>query len=381
MGSTPKNEVNRIAIVHPWMPQYRDLFFYRLGKALEDRGISLDVYYGEPNPTWGERGDSVNPEHSQSVRTFFIKVGSRYMQYKSLPLRKFKKYKLVIVEDALHNVETYLLWLIGARIAYWGHGRSYTERAPWPLKLLKTLLVRSSAWFFSYTSGGAKTIIEGGMNPDRVSVLNNSLDISPLLELSQKITDSELSAFRLKIGAGDGQIGLFLGALDKSKKLELLFASCDEVFKKNPAFRLVVIGDGPERPFVEAATSVRTYVTFLGKSFEKSKVLALMSADFLLVPGRVGLVTIESFNFEVPIITTADPFHAPEFEYLIPNQNSELSDESSHAYAASILKVISDTDYLRTLKEGCRAAAETYTVGHMVEVFAESVVAGIGRSV
>ena len=95
-----------------------------------------------------------------------------------------------------------------------------------------------------------------------------------------------------------------------------------------------------------------------------------MLADVLLIPKAIGLVVIDSFNHQVPIITTDSPGHGPEFDYLIDGTNSLISiNDSIELYSNLIISLANNSQLLMKLKNGCLHSSNIYTIENMVENF------------
>src|SRR5262249_35528083 len=79
------------------------------------------------------------------------------------------------------------------------------------------------------------------------------------------------------------------------------------VRKQRPA-RLLMVGDGPERPKAEWLANthgVANDVLFLGKQNDMARLLSI--ADILLLPSELesfGLVALEAMACEVPVVAT-----------------------------------------------------------------------------
>lgn len=170
----------KVAIVHPWLPQYRIAFFDYLVQACAARNISVDIYYGETPPEWRARGDSGSTAVATKLKTKFLKVGSRSLIYRSAGrVYQSGPYDLVVFEQAIRNLETYLLLLARWRlrkVAFWGHGRTYTISKSRFEERFKRWLTHKGCWFFAYTEGGARAMEEYGFQSERVTVVENSID-------------------------------------------------------------------------------------------------------------------------------------------------------------------------------------------------------------
>ncbi|MCV5632640.1 glycosyltransferase, partial [Escherichia coli] len=87
-------------------------------------------------------------------------------------------------------------------------------------------------------------------------------------------------------------------------------------------YRLIIIGDGPERKNLEQIAceyNIQDKVNFLGKVYdEKTLSLYYMMADASAVIGVVGLAAMHSLAYGIPMITHSNiSEHCPEVEAII----------------------------------------------------------------
>lgn len=361
----------KVAILHPWFPQYRKAFFDRLIKIAAEKGVAIDVFYGSPPPEWRERGDSISEEYAFPLPTRFIKVGKRNLIFKS-PALIWKRgpYDLIILEQAVRNLEAYILVLRnqGAQIAFWGHGRTYTERVGRLQEKLKLLLTKRGAWFFAYTDGGAAAVISAGFPAEHVSVVQNSVDTASLIAALAQVSTEDREEFSVQHDL-QGKTGLFIGGLDSSKRLEFLLAAAELAYAEDPQFRLLVAGSGSEAEFIKSMAATRSWMSYLGPLFGADKATAIAVSQVFLMPGRVGLVAVDSFASGRPIITTKWDLHAPEFEYLSDGQDAIITADEEIAYANAIVATLNDSEELKRLQENARSSASIYTVSRMADNF------------
>lgn len=106
----------------------------------------------------------------------------------------------------------------------------------------------------------------------------------------------------------------------------------------------------------------------MGPVHNREKALALQATQVLAIPGRVGLVAIDSFASGRPVITTDWPWHAPEFEYL-NDENSLTTNDTPSDYAHGINELLNNTAGLAKMQETCRAQAPEFTVSEMARRF------------
>lgn len=366
-------ELKRVAIIHPWFPQYRREFFEGLVETAHRNGVHVDIFYGTPPPEWGERGDSSSANYAIQLSTRFIRVGKKSFALKSLSeIKKRGPYDAIVLEQAIRNLETYRLLLpwqrFAAKVAFWGHGRTYTAEVSPSQERLKLYLTSYASWFFAYTDGGAKAVIDNGFDRSRITVVRNSVDTKKIRAAVLQVDESQKEAFRLKHQLTN-KVAIFVGGLDAAKRIGFLLAAAEHAYGLDSEFRLVVVGSGSERGVVQQAAKEYPWLVYLGPLFDGEKAEALSVASLMLMPGRVGLVALDSFAAGVPIVTTDWPWHAPEFEYLTNGRDSVITADDIYEYAAQIVGVLNDRDRLSALREGAKAAMDQFSVEQMVSNF------------
>jgi glycosyltransferase involved in cell wall biosynthesis len=211
-----------------------------------------------------------------------------------------------------------------------------------------------------------------GFSSDKTSVVQNSIDSSALRESVTSITPIELESFA-KVHDLRGKTALFIGALDESKRLAFLRDAAVDLHRQEPNFRLLLAGDGGMRAQVEEWARTFSWIKYLGPLTGRDKAVALTSSDVLAMPGRVGLVAVDSFAAGVPIVTTDWPWHAPEFEYLEDGRNAIVTPDNSTAYTNGLLGVLRNPELLGELRRAAWAAKQIYSVDTMSKNFLEGI--------
>lgn len=373
-----RQAVQRVAIVQPALPQYRLPFFERLTAAAAAAGVQIDVFYGQTPRELSDRGDTVHRPGCTPLPTRFLNIRGRDLIWKSLgPVRARGPYDLIIVEQAVRNLESYGLLVRrgGAKLAFWGHGTTYTVPIGRTQERVKNWLTRRGEWFFAYTAGGARAVASSGFPPERITVVQNAIDATALREAVDGVTAEERHAFER---AHDlrGKTALFVGGLDAPKRIGFLLEAAKRAHALDPDFRLLVAGAGRERELVERASS-SPWVISLGPVFGHEKAVALAASQVLAMPGRVGLVAVDGFAAGLPIVTTRWPWHAPEFEYLEHGRNAVVAPDDVQDYAQALVELLRQPDELQRLAHACRSAAAVYTVDAMVERFLSGILAAL----
>ena len=182
---------------------------------------------------------------------------------------------------------------------------------------------------------------------------------------------------RAELGLPEQNVCLYVGALSAPKRIGFLIEACSAVAQRIPDFTLVVAGDGPERHLVEGSLAFYPWLRYVGRTIGREKARLGAVSDVLLMPGAVGLVAVDSFALQTPIITTSWPFHGPEVDYLEDGVNARFSGDSVAEFAAAIEQVLGARDELARLKAACASAAVRYSLENMVTNFADGVVAAL----
>ncbi|MDD9206124.1 glycosyltransferase family 4 protein [Georgenia sp. 10Sc9-8] len=377
--TAPGARRRRVAIVQPWLPQYREPFYRALIARAEAQGVGVDVFYGDPPPEWRERKDTVAPPYATHLPTRVVPVAGRSLLMKRVRGHlDARRYDLLVLEQAVRNVETYRLLLGRTPLAFWGHGRTYTVPVTRGQEAVKQWLTRRGTWFFAYTPGGADAVVTAGFPADRVSVVMNSVDTTELGTALTSLSPEDVRVFRAEHRLQD-RTAVFLGGLDEAKRLPFLLEAARLAHEQDSRFRLVVGGAGEQRALIEAAAREHDHIRYLGPAHGRTKALALASAQVIAMPGRVGLVAVDSFVAGRPVVTTSWPWHAPEFEYLEHDSNAVIATDDVTEYARELLTVLSDHPRLDRLQASCLRSAEEYGTAPMADRFLDGLLAALER--
>lgn len=369
----------RVAIVQPAVPHYRVPFFTRLRAAAEEEGIHIDVFRGQTPTEIRARGDFSNDAFVRSLSTHELKLRGRALFYKStVPITR-GGYDLVILEHAVRNIETYglLLRLKGRRIAFWGHGRTYTKVVSPRQEALKYWLARQATWFFGYTKRGVDAVVENGFPRNRTTVLNNSIDTAALREDLSMISDKDVLDFSRDHDLR-GSTALYLGGIDSYKRIPFLLESATISHNLCSDFRLLIAGNGSDRPLVEEFVATNSWANYLGTVHGRDKALALRAAQGVAIPGAIGLVALDSMVAGTPIVTTDFPHHGPEFDYLANGITAVVTKNSVAAYAAGLVAFLNERSRQKEMSDRCRIEAQAYTLDRMVSNFLEGLKSALG---
>lgn len=372
--------LRRVAIVQETLPQYRSRFFERLRRNLRDEDVALRLIYGDPGGEQALRGDTLDLPWGHKINNVSLRLGEKRATWQPA-LRLIRDADLVIVEQARRHLLNY--WLLffrrTAKVALWGHGANLHEGR---IERDRAVVARRADWWFAYTSISAEIVRGFGFPDDRITVVQNTVDVEEIEEQRASISFERLDEVRSELGISSPQVAIFVGALAQHKKIGFLLEAADVARELDGRFELIMAGDGPLRSSVEERASSRRWLHYLGPRFGRSKIELFAISKVQAMPGAVGLGLIDGFITEIPTVTTEIAGHGPEIAYLVPDDNGVLLSGSPDArtYGQALVGLMDDDRTLGRLREGCRRSAERLTMGNMVDRFTSGIVRALELS-
>lgn len=362
--------MRRVIILQPAVPSYRLEFF----ESLIQHGLESDIRYEILSPTkydvTKKNAQTRFMEHFLNANRIEINFKSRSL-FVHLPSRSFAKADLIIAEFAIHNLITFW-WAFLAKhrkIALWGHGKTYTKKNTPLEEWLKGRLAKQCDWFFSYTKGGVDALASFGYPISQITTVQNSTDTYNLVNIIETITDSDIESFKERYLIQTENLAIFIGSLESSKRLEFLIDSAKLIYETIPDFKVLIFGTGPEKAKIEARCNEEPFLHFCGVANVKDKAIASQVCKFIMMPGRVGLIAVDSFAMGLPIITTNWKWHAPEFEYLVHNSNALIADDNLSSYVLCIKKYLSDARLRDRIAVRAKSDLKEFGINRMADNF------------
>jgi glycosyltransferase involved in cell wall biosynthesis len=250
----------------------------------------------------------------------------------------------------------------GLRVVFTEHGRLSDAPPSMKRRLVNPMLARAAHRIFSVSRDLRTHMIAEGLPASRIEVIPNGVDP----ELPSSTAREEL---RGRLGATESTVVLITVArLDPVKDLASLVAAMDAAVRQGPDLRLVVVGDGPERPALEARTAslgLESRVTFLGHREDARRWLS--AADVYVsssVSEGISLTILEGMAAGLPVLATAVG-GTPE----IVDANSGLlvPARDPGALAEAIVALARDPDRRQRLGQAARARVlDSFTIDRMV---------------
>jgi glycosyltransferase involved in cell wall biosynthesis len=181
------------------------------------------------------------------------------------------------------------------------------------------------------------------------------------------------------LGIRGDNVAVYTGSLRDLKRPAFLVAACGKIRELIPDFEMIVIGDGPDAPMIEAAAARWPWFHYVGRKNDMEKVPYWALSKLLLMPGGVGLVVLDSFALGIPMVTTENRFHGPEIDYLDDGVNGLIvkpGDDPAH-YAAEVAELLRDDKRRDAMAAAALADHDIYSSEDMCRRFSEGVLAAL----
>jgi glycosyltransferase involved in cell wall biosynthesis len=366
----------KVLIIQSNMKHYRVPFFMGLHAALQADGIDLTVAYSAPNRTHAARQDEAD-----LPATFGLKVKGHWILDKFVYQHVWKEIwqsDLVIVGPENKFLINPALLLFSAlqlkKVASWGLGPNMHPGRFELSELIKEKLVGRFDWWFAYTPSIKEYVERQGVPAEKITNVQNATDTLNLRTLMSGIGEEEAAKSKETLtGIPDSKVGIYCGLIGDIKAIPLLLEGARFAKQRCPEFHLVIVGDGPDRKWLENAVRHEPWIHYMGSKYGRESALLYKIADVFLLAGTAGLAVVDSFAAGLPMIATQLKTHPPEVTYLRDGENSIVTAHAPADFGAAIRKVLTDPDLMEKLRQGAIADGSKYTMEAMVQNFREGI--------
>jgi glycosyltransferase involved in cell wall biosynthesis len=352
------------------------MFHSLLRSNLADLGHTYTIIYSALKGVEAKKADSVDFDWATKVDS--VSLTPAMITWQDLRNVELGELNIIVQENKqLNNYWLQLVYLFqGRKVAFFGHGKNFQATNPnshserW-----KRFWATKVHWWFVYTDRCADIVAGYGFPRERITVFNNSIDMSQIDAERRALDLARVSALREQLVADSHNVGVYVGGLYKEKRLEFLVSACDLIRASVPDFHLIVIGTGKDAHILKVAAESRPWLHILGPKFGMEKTELVSLGKVWLMPGLVGLAILDSFAYELPLITTDLPFHSPEIDYLEDGVNGLVvcDSDSESAYADAVTRLLLDENARQNLVKGGIASRDKYSIEEMARRFADGV--------
>lgn len=311
---------------------------------------------------------------------------------------------LYVLEGRIYTLSTWVAayagWLRSRRVVLWGHGWKRAEgRAK---RLLRRCFYAPVTGLMVYGDQAKEWAVSYGMAAEKIAVVYNSLYSAADIPAHREVTavettgddDDAAPALDGSFAAGSTPAGLADAGADPARRSTLIYSSrlttrhrldlLVEALQQWPqgslAPRVIVIGDGAERPRLEklfADAGIDAH--FLGALYDRETLAGYYAhADCALSIGGAGLNVIQALGFGVPVVAEAGHRDSsPEIEAVQEGQTGRFYQAGD---ADSLRQVLIQT--LSDREEAAQMGARGLAVVHQrytAERHAEAILVALER--
>lgn len=365
-----------VVIYQRILPHYRVPFFDALYQECKSLGICLKVVVGNEYPGTVPKTVYVDCPWVEFRKNLYLRVMTKELVFQPFRLSDLKADAIVIEQSNRLIVNYLLLFLRGmglVKLGLWGHGKNFQASNSTSLsERLKKWLSKSYDWWFSYTESGKSVMASNGCPKDRITVVQNSIDLSDFNDIDRIRNQEELSVGNLVLN-NRLPTGIYCGGMYEEKRIPFLIDSILKIKEEIPEFQFVFIGGGPDSSTVERFSKEHSWVEYIGPVSGPDRVKYFAFANVFLMPGLVGLAVLDSFAAGVPMITTDIGYHSPEIEYLEDAYNGYVTEDCVQSYSKAVISLLKNDANMEQLIEGCRKSSEKYSISNMAGNFSSGV--------
>ncbi len=237
-----------------------------------------------------------NLKHLKNYKFF----GHIFWQSKSLIKSIFSDYDVIFLLGDMKIISNWIVPLVvrlrNKKVVYWTHGIYGNESAI--KKAIRVIFLNLATDILLYENRAKKILVQHGFDTMKLHVVYNSLDYN-----NQKIIFKKLMINSKSI---KNRI-VFIGRLTKVKKIEMLVNAIINLSFQKKNFELVIIGDGPEKPYLERIVNLsicKKNIKFMGSLYDETKIAkVIFNSDLCVSPGNIGLSCIHSLTYGTPVCT------------------------------------------------------------------------------
>jgi glycosyltransferase involved in cell wall biosynthesis len=380
----------KVAISQRIIPHYRVPVFKELSNR---KDIDLTLFYGDGFNV-GTEVNASNIEGFKSIKLCTLKLPFKLNGTKRLLVIHpflfikllFGKYDIIITEPTTNFINVFAIFfyckLLRKKYIWHEAGGVRKQKRSALRKLIDPvirLFINNAHAFLTYNSYSAEYLINiYNVDQKKIFRAQNALDTSDIakqiVKYSQQINKNEI-----QIKYSEYKKVLFIGALDKRKKVNNLITACYIVNKKYGLKVLcMIIGDGPDADSIykQCSEEEKNLTILLGKKIDDA-VLYILLSDAVVLPGQGGLSINHALACGKPIIATEEaytPYTRAVYDYVTNNLNGMVAKtDDVEDLADKIFYVLSDEIRYKTFCNGALNKSNELSIEKMVDGYESAI--------
>ncbi len=335
-----------LLIVQPLIASYRKNLYDELSDYFDKVNI-----YSNKNIKNGFKSDVKGKFNS--IHTPFIGKREKIYYQTGIVSSIIKNKPTAIYLSADFRAAHYYIILVVAKmlnIPIFSHGQSlYNKPNPNLIhKFLFKITISLSSSYICYTESAYQTLIDIGINPNKLSIMDNTIVNKFPIRPNEKIN------IKNKL--------CYIGRLREGCNLELLFDAMKLLKDKNIELSLDIVGDGEKRASLEQyIKKLDLNINFCGAIYN-DKIISELSKESKIgvYPGDAGLSIVHYMSLSlIPVVHDDLTKHmGPEPSYIKHNENGLMFKRDNVDSLAEVIKIALEDEIL--FKSLSQNAFDTY---------------------
>lgn len=299
--------MKKIVYIYSNLPAYRKAFFSKLSNSLKSEGIDFSVMYGTltskkvvlqddskdykkiPFKSHSKKAGSISFTIIEGLYKFFLKEkpDGMVISYMTTNLTMLR----LVIYCLIHKIP-YATWRCGY------NRDDYSNISHKIRSILLRFVERRADFAITYGSFYKKKLIEKGLNPNKIIIAQNTIDIESIIEKNRDL-DRSYSHDITKV--------LFVGALIKKKNLDSSIEAIKILIEDGCNIIFDIVGGGEMLEHLK--NLVKEYhledkINIVGPKYGDEVRDYFRTNDIFLSAGLGGLAINEAMAYGLPIIST-----------------------------------------------------------------------------
>lgn len=375
----------KVALIQSVCVHYKMPFFRKFAEK-----VNLIYFYGkgEKRGSWQNVKEIKGFKYQKLLSVilkFWIKdFPVRLVWFPTLFYHLHKSNPEVIISGGFINnvVNNIFVWLY-CRISsvpwiIWDAGRRKEKPKNFLRKLsepMNIFLLNQAKAVIAYGSIGRDYLISLGINAEKIFIAQNTIDVETCFKEVERLkaNPSIIKEIRRKLGLNKKKVVLYVGALEKRKKVENLITVFNDLKKEISNINLVIIGDGPYESELKGfvSSALIKHIHFLGR-ITKDIGKYFLLCDVFVQAGWNSLAIIEAMAYGKPVITVL--YGGPEYEAVENGKTGFILERDNLIQLKkSIWKLITDERLRKRMGKLSQERIKVFNLDNMVKGFLKAI--------
>lgn len=270
-----------------------------------------------------------------------------------------------------------ILWckITGKKLIMWTHGIHQTYNKKSNVVVYK-LFYRSADILLMYSSYNLKYMENLGCKTEKIRYIHNSLDTKVQTSIYKNIQKSNIYTNYFN---NENPVVIYIGRLQKRKKIEQIIEAVDLLNSKNVSINIVLVGNNVDDDYLRTivkSKGLERNTWFFGASYDETKNSELLfNASVCVCPAAIGLTAIHSLSYGCPVISNDNlETQMPECECIVEGVTGSFFKEDNINDLAKKIDYwcnISPSKREITRREARKLITQQWSIDYQIETLKE----------